>query len=781
MLSHVTEIGLLNSRWQSWITATAPILKNSNDLIIGLSLEGDIVEIGESALKYYGWNKNAIHGKNFAGLTSQDRATQPLIQHLAQLQIPFSSQQITTEWTREGQIFETSISWFIDSLTQEDPHPFGILIIGTMISQNKLLEKQTKELKNYLDTVIDAIPGSVYWKDKNGIYLGCNNVIVRKGNFESKNDLINKTDYEVWPCEADAIRHNDLEVMSTKKTMELEETVILPNGERMYFASVKSPLRDELGEVIGIVGNSLDITELKEAKERAEMASSAKSQFLAVTSHELRVPLTGIISTASMLQNGTIKNMQEVHQFSKIILDAGTYLLCNINSILDFSKLEADKFELKIAPLDLKSQVEEIVALLTASANTKGLDLILHYEHSAPHNIYSDLRAIRQILTNLIGNAIKFTTHGSVTVSVRCITQKTNSAELEIAVEDTGIGIPENQFDYIFDLFSQIGDSYVRSSSRMGTGLGLSIVKKLATLLKGTVTVKSKIGKGSTFYFVAEFPLQQTARHETPWMLYAATVRILVVDDTPRGAIICNHLATTHCDSVSSDKAFATIITAQQLNEAYDVIMMDENLRHVDAYLLLQKINNQTTLKQPLSVLFMTRCSFAEKQKAIDAGFFVTFMKPIHPLALQTALTTAWEKWIELNEQQLKTIKMEKLKVLLIEDDVVVQYVEKYMLEKLGCQVDVADTGEKAIAMAATQYDLIFADIGLPDMDGFKAMELIRNYPTTGKTTPIIALTGHAGCIEKQKCLQAGANEVVLKPVVLEQLAELINRYKKAV
>lgn len=774
------QLDASENHWKAWLVCAKPFLDLSSDIIICLTPAYKIIEFSRAAGEHYSWQRNDVIGKDYVKLCQSNNISTWLLENKNKPSALLTN-EISETTTHQTTNELTTIKWSGTYLYDPIRQPFGLLIVGRKISQNLDAQKQVKILNNYLETIIDAIPGSIYWKDKAGVYLGCNKVIVNKGNLESKTDIIGKTDYDVWPEYAENIQKNDMEVMESGKTLELEETVILPaTGERMYFASVKTPLKDENGVVIGIVGNSLDITELKEAKEKAEIANHAKTQFLAVASHELRVPLTGIITVGSMLANGSVSTPNEVQEFGKIMLDAGTYLLSNVNSILEFAKLEVDKFNLKFAPFDLKLHIEEVVTMLTASANSKGLDLSINYESDVPHNIFSDSRVLRHILANLINNAIKYTHQGSIIIKVSCLKQTPQTAQLEIAVEDTGIGIPADKFDFIFDRFSQLEDAYVRSSSRGGIGLGLSIVKKLVQLLNGTINVKSEISKGSTFYFVAEFQLQDQPVGEMPWSPYASTTRILVVDDTLRGEIICNHTATTNCEAIHSDQVLDTLLTSQQCGEPYDIIIIDQQLHDNDAASLLQKINQQKNLKKPLPILLTSSGSIVEKQHANQEGFFATIVKPIQPIAFQTALTTAWEKWIEQRDKDLtaNTEETAMLKVLLIEDDIIVQLVEKKMLINMGCEVDIADTGAKAIEMSKNDYDLIFADIGLPDIKGYDVIKAIRQVNDSTSKTPIVVITGNAGDEEKQLSLAAGANEVLTKPVIVTQMENVISRYK---
>ena len=377
------------------------------------------------------------------------------------------------------------------------------------------LKKKEKNVEFNIEDFLDSIPGSVYWKDVDGFYLGCNKTVLAKGNFHSKSEVIGKTDYDVWPDAAEAIRSVDQEVMTTKRVIEVEEKVTLKNGDAFHFSTVKRPLLNDDGLVVGVIGNSTDVTELKLAQQKAEAASQAKTQFLALMSHELRTPLTGIISTASMLVDSEDLALQpnEVRSFAKIIEKSGDYLLATINNILDFAKLEANKFDVVLAPCVLNQVIDEVVDILTSSANQKQLALSVTYEPNLPPLVMSDSRIIRHIMTNLIGNALKFTDKGSIQIKVTTLGVTDLNAKIQINIADTGAGIAEEKLALIFDKFFQAETGYTHKTSRLGTGLGLSIVKKLVDLLQGQIEVKSILGKGSDFIITLDFSLPFSQSH----------------------------------------------------------------------------------------------------------------------------------------------------------------------------------------------------------------------------------------------------------------------------
>ncbi len=515
----------------------------------------------------------------------------------------------------------------------------------------ELAESAQKTAVSYLEHIVECMPGSLYWKDKEGIYLGCNNLLVEMLNLGSQNDIVGKTDYDLWPEQAEALRANDEEVMQSEQSVHLEETVMLPNGKRRYYTVVKLPLKDPQGNIVGIIGNSLDITnlkriteELKQAKENAEIANKAKSDFLAVISHEFRIPLTGILGMAQLMrmQNLTPEKQQEYVQH---ISSAGMHLLNLINDILDFAKMEAGKFELALAPMDLSALIEETCTMLTPLAKPKNLELLINFEQTPRYQILGDKRVLRQIIINLLGNAIKFTEKGYVSIHVECIQETSNTVILGISVSDTGIGIPEDKQEMVFDHFSQVDASHSRRYG--GAGLGLTITKQLIELMSGTISLTSQVGKGSTFRCVIGFPLQKSANMTSPWMVYQSIVRILIVDDTRRGEVMRKQLSPSNSQVVSGKEAFNTLLASYQLTDLYDIVIIDQRLNDVDPLQLAKTICQHKELHQPMLALLTDNGSMDTKESAKKAGFFECIVKPIQPLALQTVLTAAWERWIE--------------------------------------------------------------------------------------------------------------------------------------
>jgi two-component system, OmpR family, aerobic respiration control sensor histidine kinase ArcB len=656
-------------------------VKHTRELVIILSLDFEIYEFNPVAQQIYGWDRKTVLGKNFLKYCGECGVESPIPADAAE---NLKTQTIYSE----NELYDGKyiLSWTITHTLDSHGKPDGYMLIGQNLTQLRQLEETlrkeeastygtnqelikftllvtgqdrreksmieyVKNIYSYLEGIIAAVPGYIYWMNRDAVYLGCNDNMAILHKLKSRHDIIGKTYEDIYNKESgDVYRKADTEVMTSGKPLTVAEALFNPDGTTNYYLSSKVPLRDKYGNVIGMLGNSVDITEqkrneaaLKDAKERAESANFAKSEFLAVISHEFRTPLTGILGMAKLLsmQDLTLEKQQEYVQH---ISNAGMHLLNLINDTLDFAKLEAGKFELAIAPIDLNSLIEETCTMLTPLSKAKNLELFFHLETSVSHQIMGDKRVLRQIIINLLGNAIKFTERGNVSIQVECLEKTSHTAKLAISFSDTGIGIPEEKQGMIFDHFSQVDASHTRRYG--GAGLGLTITKLLVELMSGTISVSSQVGKGSTFRCVIEFPLQKASTLASPWMAYQSAVRILIVDETPRGQIIRKQISPSNSQVVSGKEIFNTLLASYQLNDPYDIVIVDQQLSGICPFELSKKIKEQKELKA-MTVLMSENGSMSTKEMAKAAGYFECIAKPIQPLALQIALTAAWERWTE--------------------------------------------------------------------------------------------------------------------------------------
>lgn len=642
-------------------------------------------------------------------------------------------------------------------------------------------------ITNHLNAIINNVPHAIFWKDIDSVFLGCNKTFAEFAELNSPSDIVGKTDYDLpWTKEeSDAYRADDKRViLSGKPKLNIEEPQTLKDGTNIVLLTSKVPLLNEKNEVVGVLCIYLDITDRKkaerdlfEAKEKAEAANRAKTEFLSMVSHELRIPLSGILGMARLLRLDRLQSSQK--EQVEDIVKAGEHLLSLINDLLDVAKLEAGKMELHEATMDFRKLLEEVVTLLTYQAKAKNIELLLNYDEDAPHVVFGDARALRQIAINLSGNAIKFTESGYVHIYVKCENKTENNARLMISVTDSGPGILKDKLETIFQRFEQGGDA-VYARAHGGTGLGLTITKSYIELMGGKVIVESEVGKGSTFSCSIPFQLPDISVIASPWETYKSNVRILIVDDTLRGEVLQRHLASSNVEVVPGKEALQTLLSAEKSSSPFNVIIIDQQLTSADAMKMGIEIKNKLQAVPPMPLLLMDSNRMAEKQAALAADYFDTMTKPMQPTELLVNLTAAWERWAEkLTLTRLQPIKASrKPSVLLVEDDHIVQKVHLSMLRHFGCEVDMAEDGLEALDRYYTNaYDMIFMDVGLPKKTGLQVTIEIREKENGKKHIPIVGMTGFAYAEDQQACLKAGMDDVATKPIDLPDLQKLLERW----
>jgi len=547
-----------------------------------------------------------------------------------------------------------------------------------------LIESLRKE--NFqLREIIDNVPGDVYWKNTQGVWLGINargSESLRKMGFLSDlKEVIGKTDAELFGEEtARHFKANDQMVIQEKREISQEESATLQSGEKLVQLSIKRPLYNEAGEVIGIIGNTVDITYLKKiesslhaAKEKAEVANRAKTEFLANMSHDMKTPLSGIVTTAEVIIGD--KNIPEIgRKYGEIIADSGRQLADFFTSCLDLSKMEMEAWASHTTAFSIKKLLENIKALYLPKAMSSNLVLHVEYDEALPQSVEGHRDALYRVLLNLMGNAIKFTKQGSVTLRAKMLKHADEQhVTAEFQVQDTGMGIPEDKHQVIFEKLYRVKPSY--ESQIEGSGIGLYIVDQYIKRMGGQIQVDSQVGEGSTF--TVTLPLKIIS-NET--------------ESSPAG------------------------IEPPSMVIAPDVI----------------------------------------KEKTS------------HPIA-----TT------HISENQ----NAENLpRVLLVEDNEMIQFITKSLLNTAGFAVDIAGTGEDALAMfEPNKYGLIYMDIGLPKMSGYETARAIRAKEKTLNAeveTPIIALTGHGAMDVQSFCGEAGMQGILSKPLSREQAEVLWQHFK---
>ena len=398
------------------------------------------------------------------------------------------------------------------------------------LEEEKNRAERAEQAKNdFIAKLIDYIPGSVYWKDKKGAYLGCNNYVCRMAGLNHPNQLIGKTDNQlIWKNIAKNLKKNDFLVIKTKKELEFQETMVLANGRKIEMLTRKTPLKDEKDHIIGLLGISLDITELNETmisleeeKKRAELASQAKNDFIANMSHDIRTPLIGMLKLAEHINNKT--QDASLIPDTKDMLAASNALFELVNDIVHAARLITQDAETQHIEFSLRPIFSKLIDLYIPEAAQKGVDLNLYYDKKIPEYLIGDPLQLQRIILNLFGNAIKFTHKGFVNLSAKIIKNKKDSLLLAINLTDTGIGMPQDKLTYIFEPFTRLHGSY--ESNYSGLGLGLSSVKKYIESMGGQISVESELGKGSSFSCI--LPLKKSLRNGTSSSLVRSIPAVL--------------------------------------------------------------------------------------------------------------------------------------------------------------------------------------------------------------------------------------------------------------
>ena len=595
-------------------------------------------------------------------------------------------------------------------------------------------------------------------------------------------EIVGETLYE-------AVREQ-IETALRGEAVSYERESVGADGRRVCYYSRLVPKRVEGNVVQGYYALIEDITDrkravedLRQAKLEAEAASRAKSEFVANMSHEIRTPMNGVLGMTELLLDTDLTDRQR--HFARTIRNSGEALLNVINDILDFSKIEAGRMDLDCSPFDLRAVVEETAELLAARAHVKGIELACHVTSDVPSEIVGDAGRLRQVLTNLVGNAVKFTEQGEVVVAVRRMDTAgdgNGKCELEFSVTDTGIGMGPEAESRLFKPFSQVDGSMTRRFG--GTGLGLAICRQLVHLMGGSISVESELHRGSRFSFVLSLGIGAASPQASKESDLLKGVRVLIVEDNPTNAAILQHYTEAWgMEPACVDRGEKALEAFNGGKAAFDLALIDWKLPGMSGPELARALRGRTGPSLPLVLLTsMTASNVA--QTAREAGFNAYLNKPVRREELQRSIAAVLGMRTAMIDEPADdpaaTTGKFGARVLLVEDNPVNREIGSAMLALLGCTVEAATNGAEAVRMNSdARYDVIMMDCQMPVMDGFAASRRIRSREQASASAriPIIALTANVMQGDRERCLAAGMDDYLAKPFKREQLEAVLARW----
>jgi PAS domain S-box-containing protein len=806
------------------------LLNSLNDGIVSMDKKNLITEWNQAAERIFGYRRQEVLGKNLDRLIGGSKSLEAT---LVTANVMMKRQRIvnleTVRFRNDGAPVPVSIS---ASPIFSDDEFLGCVAIYKDITEwkrkeaeQRLIEKEIRALKEFNETIVTSLAEGILLENAKGFITFANPTLEKLLGYSPGELIGSHWKAIVHPAELKKIKEKTRS--RTKTTIEHYESRFISKDGKVIPILVSAQSLFNKNRFKGVLSAISDITaqkdierELETAKEEALSASRAKGEFLANMSHEIRTPMNGIIGMIELALGTSLTIEQK--DFLKAARASAESLLKILNDILDFSKIEARMIEFESISFNLRDSITDIVATLALAAHKKNLELACRVSPSIPDLVVGDLGRLSQIIVNMVSNAIKFTETGEVVVDVKAQSRTDRDIVLHIAVKDTGIGIPAAKKADIFHAFVQADGSMTRKYG--GTGLGLAISSQLVEMMGGKIWVDSTVGQGSTFHFTTRLELRKQAEPSRPAVEPKALqdLPVLIVDDNATNrSILKEMLESWAMKPVVADSglsALSLLKIRKQNHTPFKLALIDSNMPGMDGFSLIDRIKNDPAFSgstadsapgfargsisavlarrykprasgepkaHPLTILMLTSSErLGDLKKSKDLGIAAYLTKPIKPSSLFDAIMMGIGS-ASMNKEERPLVtgqylreNRRPLRILLAEDNLINQKVAVRLLEKSGHKITAADDGKKTLSIWEKEYfDLILMDVQMPELNGFEVTTAIRKAEQKTNThMPIVAMTAHAMKGDRERCLDAGMDEYLSKPLRPEELLATIER-----
>lgn len=773
------------------------VVQTAGSVLICLDREHQILEWNQEAERVLGWQRSEVLGKDYFKLCLPESVRDVVTADFQKV--------LTGEPTRNFEhpvVIKSDrirlLLWNVTQLQDDTGSAIGIIASGQDITERQQIQEALEKERQQLRQIITCAPVAMAIFDTKMRYLAHSDTwIIVQGLQEPS--IVGRNHYEVFPDVPEHWKQMHQRALAGEVIVKPEDVWERADGSKVYLRWAIHPWYTPEGQVGGIVIVTDRINELVEAREAALEAARLKSQFLANMSHEIRTPMNGVLGMAGLLLQTPLTPQQL--DYGRTIRSSAEHLLMVINDILDFSKLEAGEMQLAKLDFDLNNCLESVVDILATQAEEKELELVILIDSNVPRHLQGDPGRLRQVLLNLVGNAIKFTDVGEVVLKAtlelgESKLQSANSVRIRFEVTDTGIGISPEDQQKLFQSFAQVDASTTRRYG--GTGLGLVICKQLVELMGGNIGVESLLNQGSTFWFTASFA-QQIAPAKTTIPSTLSKLKLLVADDNAMTRQAVRHLAQAWGmqidEAADSTTAIRALRSSAERGCPYDLVLLDLQLPEQQGAMLVPMIRSDPILAQIKLILMTTmhQREQAESLRSMEVSGYI--LKPVRasrlfdslmsafaehlPSAIASGGTNTWETAVDSTQQARIARPVDSsLKILLVEDHPVNQTVILNQLQMLGYEADYVGNGQEALdCLQEKNYDIVLMDCQMPILDGYQTTQELRHREGSAQHTVVIALTAHALPTDRDKCLAAGMDDYLSKPIEQEALGATIKRW----